>query len=124
METSRPQGPEETVFALEAIRPPGDADLGDVARPAQIEEGRGIVASNVAPLEGPHRKGPARPEAPAAGGEGDAAWSKSPVFWPDLDDTEGGAKFVLNDPSEVYHWQGLDACGNAVSRPSTELLSS
>ena len=48
-----------------------------------------------------------------AGGEGDAAWGKSPVFWPDSDSAEGGARFVLEDPSEVYLWQGLDACGRA-----------
>jgi len=113
METPRPQRPEETVLALGAIPPPGDADLGDVARPAYIEEGRAIVASNVAPLRDPHEKGPARPDAPAAGGEGDAAWGKSPVFWLDLDDAEGGARFVLDDPSEVYLWQGLDTCRRA-----------
>ena len=113
MGTPRPQGLEETVLALEAMPPPGDADLGGAARAVQIEEGRAIVASNVASLGGPHGKGPAQPEAPTAGGEGDAAWGKSPVFWPDLDDTEGGARFVLDDPSEVYLWQGLDACGRA-----------
>ena len=79
----------------------------------QSEEGRAIMASNVAPLGGPHGKGPARPEAPTEGGEGDAPWGKSPVFWPDLDDAEGGARFVLDDPSEVYLWQGLDVCGHA-----------
>jgi len=113
MGTPRPQGLEETVLALGAVPPSGGADLGGVARPVQSEEGRDIVASNVAPLGGPHGKGPARPEAPAAGGEGDAPWSKSPVFWPNLDDAEGGARFVLDDPSEVYLWQGLDACGRA-----------
>jgi len=35
------------------------------------------------------------------------------MFWPDLDNTEGGARFVLDDPSKVYLWQGLDACGRA-----------
>ena len=53
------------------------------------------------------------PEAPAAGGEGDARRGKSLVFWPNLDDAEGGARFVLDDPSEDYLWQGLDACGCA-----------
>jgi len=42
------------------------------------------------------------PEAPAAGGEGDARWGESPMFWPNLDDDEGGAIFVLDDPSEAY----------------------
>jgi len=59
------------------------------------------------------RKGPPRPEAPAAGGIKDAPWGKSPVVWPDLDDAEGRARFVLDDPSEAYLWQGLDACGRA-----------
>jgi len=35
------------------------------------------------------------------------------VFWPNFDDAEGGARFVLDDPSEAYLWQGLDACGRA-----------
>ena len=53
------------------------------------------------------------PEAPTAGGEGDARWGKSLVLWPNLNDAEGGARFVLDDPSEDYLWQGLDACGRA-----------
>jgi len=53
------------------------------------------------------------PEASTARGEGDARWGKSPVIWPNLDDAEGGARFVLDDPSEDYLWQGLDACGHA-----------
>ena len=109
----RPQGPEETVLALGAMPPPGDAILGGAARPVQIAEGRAVVTSNVAPLGGPHEKGPAHPEGPVVGGEGDASWAKSPVFWPNLDDAEGGARFVLDDPSEAYLWQGLDACGRA-----------
>ena len=100
MEAPRPQGPVETALAPGAMPPPEDADLGGAARPAQIEEGRAIVASNMAP------------EAPMAGGEGDTRWGKSPMFWPNLDDAEG-ARFVLDDPSEAYLWQGLDACGRA-----------
>jgi len=84
-----------------ATPPAGDADLGGAVRPAHVEEGRAVVASNTAP------------EAPTTEGEGDARWGKSPVFWPNLDDTEGGARFVLDDPSEAYLWQGLDACGRA-----------
>ena len=102
MGTPRPQGQEDTVLVPWAMPPPGDADLRGAARPVQIEGGRAIMASNVASLRGPHGKGPARPEAPAAGGEGDAPWGKSPVFWPNLDDAEGGARFVLDDPSEAY----------------------
>ena len=72
--------------------PQEDADLEGAVRSAQVEGGRAIVASS------------ATPEAPTAGGEGDARWGKSPVFWPNLDDTEGGARFVLDDPSEDYLW--------------------
>ena len=87
MGAPKPQGPE-------------DADLGGAARPAHAEEGRAIVASSAAP------------EASAAG-EGDVGWGKSPVIWPNLGDAEGGARFVLDDPSENYLWQGLDVCGRA-----------
>ena len=113
MGTPRPQGPEETVIAPGAMPPLGDTGLGDAAWPVQIEEGRAVVLSDVASLGGPHGKGPTRPEAPEAGGEDDARWGKSPVFWPILDDAEGGARFVLDDPLEAYLWQGLDACGRA-----------
>jgi len=81
--------------------PSADADPGGVVLPAQVEEGRAIVVPRTAP------------EALSAGGEGDARWGKSPVFWPNLEDAEGGARFVLDDPSEAYLWQGLDACGRA-----------
>jgi len=97
----RPQGPEVMALAPGGTPPSEDVDLGGVVRPAQAEEGRAIVASNMAP------------EAPTARGEVDARWGKSPIFWPNLDDAEGGARFVLDDPSEDYLWQGLDACGRA-----------
>jgi len=107
---SRPQGPEEAAPAPGAMPPPADADLGGAVWPAQFEEGRAIVASNTAP------------EAPSAGVESDARWGKSPVFLTNLDDAEGGARFVLDDPSEDYLWQGLDACGHtsveAINRAS------
>jgi len=83
------------------MTPSAGAGPGGAVRPVQVEEGRAIVASSTAP------------EAPTAGGEGDAQWGKSPVFWPNLEDIEGGARFVLDDPSEAYLWQGLDACGRA-----------
>jgi len=86
----RPQGPRETSHTPGAMPPSADAYLGGAVRPAQVEEGRAIMASNTVP------------EAPAAGGEGDAQWGKSPVFWPNLEDAEGGARFVLDDPSEDY----------------------
>jgi len=72
--------------------PPADADLGGAVRSVQVEEGRAIVVSSMAP------------EVPSAGGEGDARWGKCPVFWPNLEDAEGGARFVLDDPSEAYLW--------------------
>ena len=86
----KPQGPEETALAPGAAPPSGDADLGGAGRPAHTEGGRAIVVSSAAP------------EAPAAGGEEGAGWGKSPVIWPNLDDAEGGARFVLDDPSENY----------------------
>jgi len=55
----------------------------------------------------------AAPEAPTVGREEDAGWGNSAVIWPNLGDAEGGARFVLDDPSENYLWQGLDACGCA-----------
>jgi len=96
-----PQGPEGTTLAPGAAPPSGGADLGGAGRPAHTEEGRAIVVSSAAP------------EAPAAGREEDSGWGKSPVIWPNLSDAEGGARFVLDDPSENYLWQGLDACGRA-----------
>ena len=86
----RPQGPRETARTPRAMPPSADADLGGTVQPAQVEEGRAIVTSNTVP------------EAPAVGGEGDARWGKSPIFWPNLEDAEGGTRFVLDDPSEDY----------------------
>jgi hypothetical protein len=34
-------------------------------------------------------------------------------MWPDLEDPEGRARFVLDDPSEANLWQGLKECGRA-----------
>ena len=41
------------------------------------------------------------------------AWGQSPVVWPNPDDPEGRARFVLDDPSEAYLWRGLEECGRA-----------
>ena len=35
------------------------------------------------------------------------------MIWPDLEDLEGRARFVLDDLSEAYLWQGLKECGRA-----------
>ena len=41
------------------------------------------------------------------------AWGQSPVVWPNPDDREGRARFVLDDPSVAYLWRGLEECGRA-----------
>ena len=41
------------------------------------------------------------------------AWGQDPVIWPNPDDPEGRARFVLDDPSESYLWRGLEECGRA-----------
>ena len=71
------------------------------------------MALSAVPLARPHGKGLARPEVLAGEGEGSAPWGETLVIWPDLDDPEGRARFVLDDPSEAILWQGLDACGHA-----------
>jgi hypothetical protein len=30
------------------------------------------------------------------------SWGKAPIIWPNLEDPEGRARFVLEDPSEAY----------------------
>ena len=47
------------------------------------------------------------------------AWGHSPVVWPNPDNPEGRARFVLDDPSEAYLWRGLEECGRA----SVEVLN-
>ena len=66
----------------------------------------------MAPPTRPHGTGLVQPEAPG-GREGVASWGKAPIFWPDPKDPEGRARFVLDDPSEAYLWQGLEECGRA-----------
>ena len=70
MEVTRPQGPGETTLAPGAMPPPANAGLGGAARPAQIEEGRAIVASNMAP------------GAPAAGGKATPDGARAPCSGP------------------------------------------
>jgi len=47
-------------------------------------------------------------------------------MWPNPEDPEGRARFVLDDPSEEYLWKGLQECGRtsvlAINRAS-ELMS-
>ena len=84
------------------------------------------MALSAGPLERPHGKGLAQPEAPTGEGGGSAPWGKSPMIWPDLDDPEGRARFVLDDSSEAYLWRGLKECERAsveaINRAS-ELMS-
>ena len=111
--TPRPQEPEGTVLALGAIPPSGDASQEGQGQPEQAEGGRAEVALSVVAPERPHGKGPARSEAHAREGGGRMAWGQSPVVWPNPDDPEGRARFVLDDPSEAYLWRGLEECGRA-----------
>ena len=80
------------------------------------------MALNTAPPTRPHRKGLVQPEAPGGEGRYVASWGKAPVISPDLKDPEGRARFVLDDPSEAYLWQGLEECGHgsleAINRAS------
>jgi hypothetical protein len=72
--TPRPLEPNETVLALGAIPPSGDASQEGHDYPGQAEEGQVEVALSVVPPERSHRKGPAHLEAPAREGGGSMAW--------------------------------------------------
>lgn len=64
-----------------------------------------------APPERPHGKGPAAPKDTSAS-EGDSgSWGESPLSWRNLDNLEGEARFILNDPSELYFWRGMRETG-------------
>ena len=54
------------------------------------------------PTERSHGKGPAQPEAPAREGGGSMAWGQNPMIWPNPNNPEVRARFVLDDPSEAY----------------------
>ena len=101
------------VLALGAIPPSGDASQGGHGRPEQVEGGRVEEALSVVPPEMSRGKGPARPEAQAREGGGSMAWGRSPMIWPNPDDPEERARFVLDNPSEAYLWRGLEECGHA-----------
>ena len=84
------------------------------------------MAVSAVPPARPHGKGLAQPEAPAGEGGDVTPWGYESVIWPDLEDLEGRARFVLDDLSEAYLWQGLEECERAsveaINRPS-ELVS-
>ena len=98
--TPRPQEAEETVVASEAVPPTGDVSQG--GHDHQAERGLTEGTLGVVAVERPHGKAPARPEAPAREGGGRMVRGQDPVIWPNPDDPEGRARFVLDDPSESY----------------------
>ncbi|XP_021303813.1 basic salivary proline-rich protein 3-like [Sorghum bicolor] len=98
--TPRPQEAEETVVASEAVPPTGDVSQG--GHDHQAERGLTEGTLGVVAVERPHGKAPARPEAPAREGGGRMVWGQDPMIWPNPDDPEGRARFVLDDPSESY----------------------
>ena len=60
------------------------------------------MALSAVPPKWSHGKGLARLEAPTREGGGRMAWGQSPMIWPNPDDLEGRARFMLDDPSEAY----------------------
>ena len=113
VDAPRSQEPEETILALGAVPPSGDVDLGGASRPRQTEGRHAEMALSTVPPARPHGNGLAQPEAPTREGGDVTPWGKALVIWPDLEDPEGRARFVLDDPSEAYLWQGLEECGRA-----------
>ena len=119
--TPRPQEAEETVLALGAILPSGDAYLGGLAWPEQTEEGRAIVALSAALLGGPHGKGPARPkwEEKATPHGARAPWSG-----PTLTTQREGPDLFWMTRRRLTSSRVWTHASVPVSRPSTERLSS
>ena len=111
-------------MASEAVPPAGDVSQG--GHDHQAERGLTEGTLSVVATERPHGKAPARPEAPAREGGGRMVRGQDPVIWPNPDDPEGRARFVLDDPSESYLWRGLEECGRAsveVLNRASELVS-
>ena len=108
----RPHGPEETAPAAGAMPPPEDLNRGGAVRPAQVMEGRAIVASDTAP-EAPRLEGRAMPDGVRAPYSGPTSTTQR----------EGPDSFWMTrrriTSSRVWTRAGVPA-----SRPSTELLSS
>jgi len=109
--TPTPKETEGTVLAPVAIPPVGD--VSQRGHDHQVEGGRTEGTLSVVAPGRPHWKAPALPEAPAREGGGRLAWGQDPVIWPNPDDPEGRARFVLDDPLESYLWRGLEECGRA-----------
>ena len=98
--TPKPQEPEGAVLGPEAIPPAGDVSQG--GHDGQVEEGWAEGTLSVVAPARPPGEASARPEAPAREGGGRMAWGQDPLIWPNPDDPEGRARFVLDDPSESY----------------------
>ena len=109
--TPKPQETEGTVVAPEVVPPAGEVSQG--GHDLQVEESRAAGTLSVVAPARPYGKASARPEAPACEGGGRMAWGQDPVIWPNPDNPEGRARFVLDDPSESYLWRGLEECGRA-----------
>ena len=108
----RPHGPEETAPAAGAMPPPADVDLGGAVRPAQVTEGRAIVASDTAP-EAPRREGRAMPDG-----------VRAPYSGPILTTQREGPDSFWTTRRRITSGRVWTCAGVPVSRPSTELLSS
>ena len=109
--TPKPQETKGTVVVLEVIPPAGDVSQG--GHDHQVEGGVTEGTLSLVAVERPHGKAPARPDAPAREGGGRMVWGQDPMIWPNPDNPEGRARFVLDDPSESYLWRGLEECGHA-----------
>jgi len=80
--TLRPQEPEETVLALGAIPPSGDASQEGHDHPREVEEGRAKGALSVVPSRGP--MGRVRPNPRSLQGRRVGAWPGARVGWSGL----------------------------------------
>jgi hypothetical protein len=63
--------------------------------------------------EKPHGKGPIEPEAHGTDRRAAESWGEASVVWPNPEDLEGRAKFILDDPTKAYFWKGLEETGRA-----------
>jgi len=112
LEAPRPQGPVETALVPGAMPPPTNAGLGGAARPAQIEEGRAIVASNMAP------------EAAAAGGKATPDGARAPCSSPTSTTQREGPDLFWTIRRRLTSGRVWTRAGVPTSRRSTKLPSS
>jgi len=120
---------------MQAMDPAGDADLGGVEgtaqsapepNPTDLEAEKIVVdlgddSLDKTPSERPHRKGSTVLEAPSAD-DGDAgSCGEYPMIWPNLNNPEAGARFVLDDPTELYLWRGMRETGRTAMNTINQL---